>query len=119
MHCHYTIAAAMMKRENEATRPPAMTRFTGKVALVTGGGGGAIVNVGSITGIRGTEAMVAYSASKSGVTALTASLALDHAGDNIRVNAIAGGDPHPHGRQHARASGGPGAGHGPAAGEAP
>ncbi|MEQ8966939.1 MAG: SDR family NAD(P)-dependent oxidoreductase [Azospirillaceae bacterium] len=51
-------------------------------------GGGAIVNVGSITGIRGTEAMVAYSASKSGITAMTASLALDHAGDGIRVNAV-------------------------------
>ena len=59
------------------------------IPLMRRGGGGAIVNVGSITGIRGTEAMVAYSASKSGVTALTASLALDHAGDNIRVNAIA------------------------------
>jgi len=51
-------------------------------------GGGAIVNVGSITGIRGTENMVAYSASKSGITTLTASLALDLAGDNIRVNAV-------------------------------
>lgn len=51
-------------------------------------GGGAIVNVGSITGIRGTEAMVAYSASKSGITTLTASLALDLAKDNIRVNAV-------------------------------
>ena len=52
------------------------------------GGGGAIVNVGSITGIRGTEAMVAYSASKSGIVAMTASLALDLANDNIRVNVV-------------------------------
>src|SRR5262244_936130 len=35
------------------------------IPLMRRGGGGAIVNVGSITGIRGTEAMVAYSASKS------------------------------------------------------
>jgi meso-butanediol dehydrogenase/(S,S)-butanediol dehydrogenase/diacetyl reductase len=51
-------------------------------------GGGAIVNVGSITGIRGTESMVAYSASKSGIVSMTSSLALDHAKDNIRVNAV-------------------------------
>lgn len=51
-------------------------------------GGGAIVNVGSITGIRGTENMVAYSASKSGIVSMTSSLALDHAKDNIRVNAV-------------------------------
>ncbi|MER9215966.1 SDR family oxidoreductase [Mesorhizobium sp. M0663] len=51
-------------------------------------GGGAIVNVGSITGIRGTENMIAYSASKSGITTLTASLALDLARDRIRVNAV-------------------------------
>jgi NAD(P)-dependent dehydrogenase (short-subunit alcohol dehydrogenase family) len=51
-------------------------------------GGGSIVNVGSITGIRGTEEMVAYSASKSGIVAMTSSLALDLARDNIRVNAV-------------------------------
>jgi meso-butanediol dehydrogenase/(S,S)-butanediol dehydrogenase/diacetyl reductase len=51
-------------------------------------GGGAIVNVGSITGIRGTENMVAYSASKSGIVSMTSSLALDHAKDNIRVNSV-------------------------------
>jgi NAD(P)-dependent dehydrogenase (short-subunit alcohol dehydrogenase family) len=51
-------------------------------------GAGSIVNVGSITGIRGTENMVAYSASKSGITAMTASLALDLARENIRVNAV-------------------------------
>lgn len=51
-------------------------------------GGGAIVNVGSITGIRGTEEMVAYSASKSGIVSMTSSLALDLAAENIRVNAV-------------------------------
>lgn len=51
-------------------------------------GSGAIVNVGSITGIRGTENMVAYSASKSGITAMTASMALDLAPFGIRANAV-------------------------------
>lgn len=58
------------------------------VPAIRRSGGGAIVNVGSITGIRGTENMVAYSASKSGIVTLTASLALDLAPDRIRVNAV-------------------------------
>ena len=58
------------------------------VPAIRGGGGGAIVNVGSITGIRGTENMIAYSASKSGLISMTASLALDLAASNIRVNVV-------------------------------
>ncbi|MDY0414319.1 MAG: 1,6-dihydroxycyclohexa-2,4-diene-1-carboxylate dehydrogenase [Gammaproteobacteria bacterium] len=50
---------------------------------------GTIVNVSSIAtcGIN----RVPYSASKGGVNALTASLALEHAKDGIRVNAVATG----------------------------
>jgi NAD(P)-dependent dehydrogenase (short-subunit alcohol dehydrogenase family) len=58
------------------------------VPAIRRAGGGSIVNVGSITGIRGTENMVAYSASKSGIVSMTSSLALDLAKDNIRVNAV-------------------------------
>ncbi|MES2261755.1 MAG: 1,6-dihydroxycyclohexa-2,4-diene-1-carboxylate dehydrogenase [Pseudomonadota bacterium] len=50
---------------------------------------GAIVNISSIA-TRGIY-RIPYSASKGGVNALTASLALEHAQDGIRVNAVATG----------------------------
>jgi len=54
-------------------------------------GGGAIVNVASVNGIRGSGNLVAYGASKGGVVALTMALAIDHAVDRIRVNCVCPG----------------------------
>ena len=50
---------------------------------------GAIVNVSSVA-TRGIY-RIPYSAAKGGINALTASLAMEHAGDGIRVNAVATG----------------------------
>ena len=59
--------------------------------MVRAGTGGSIINIASIAGMVGLAAEPAYSASKGGVIALTRQLAIDHAEQRIRVNAIAPG----------------------------
>lgn len=54
-------------------------------------GRGSIVFTGSIDGMFGDYQVSAYTASKGAVHQLARSLALEHAKDNIRVNAIAPG----------------------------
>jgi NAD(P)-dependent dehydrogenase (short-subunit alcohol dehydrogenase family) len=54
-------------------------------------GGGAIVNIASISGIRGSKDRSAYGASKAGVINLTKVMAVELAPFDIRVNAIAPG----------------------------
>ena len=68
--------------------------LTSKHAIPTmiEGGGGAIINLSSINGLRaGWIADVHYSAAKGGVVAMTKNMAVHHGRDNIRVNAIAPG----------------------------
>ena len=55
------------------------------------GGGGAIVNLASISGMRGNVGRAAYGASKGGVVTMSQVMAVDLAGMGIRVNVIAPG----------------------------
>lgn len=61
------------------------------IPLMRERGGGAIVNVASVQGLAAQRAVVAYAASKGGVLALTRAMAVDHAGEGIRVNAVCPG----------------------------
>lgn len=51
-------------------------------------GGGAIVNIASLSGVRGEALQSPYSAAKGGVIALTRSAAAENAQRGIRVNAV-------------------------------
>lgn len=53
---------------------------------------GAIVNIASDWGLKGGANAVAYCASKGGLVLMTRAMAIDHADEGIRVNAVCPGD---------------------------
>ena len=59
--------------------------------VMRSGGGGAIVNISSINGMRGKFGQTNYSAAKAGVIGLTKALAKELARFNVTVNAVAPG----------------------------
>jgi NAD(P)-dependent dehydrogenase (short-subunit alcohol dehydrogenase family) len=62
------------------------------IPLMAAAGGGSIINTGSGWGIRGGADAVSYCASKGAVVNLTRAMAIDHGGQNIRVNCVCPGD---------------------------
>lgn len=61
--------------------------------MIMGGGGGAIINMASVAGLKGISAIPAYTAAKAGIIGMTRSIAI-HCQEQkyaIRVNSIAPG----------------------------
>lgn len=59
--------------------------------LMAARGGGAIVNISSVDGIRPDKGLGIYSASKAALINLTKAMALEWGGENVRANAICPG----------------------------
>jgi NAD(P)-dependent dehydrogenase (short-subunit alcohol dehydrogenase family) len=62
-----------------------------QLPLIEASGGGAIVNVASVSGIRGEAFQSAYSAAKGGVINLSKTVAVEYARRGIRVNTVCPG----------------------------
>lgn len=69
--------------------PAMLSRAAGEIMIPRGGG--KIVNIASISGVRGKAVLVGYSASKGALIQFTKALSAEWARHNIQVNAIAPG----------------------------
>ncbi len=58
------------------------------VPIMRQGGGGSIINMSSVAGLQGAPNFSGYCASKGGVRLFTKAVALECAGDRIRVNSV-------------------------------
>src|ERR1700674_1945295 len=73
------------------TRVNQLGCFLGMKAVVGAmerSGGGSIVNISSVAGLRGSPGAFAYSATKGGLRGMTKSAAIDLAARRIRVNSV-------------------------------
>ncbi len=61
------------------------------IPLLRKRGGGSIVNIASLSGMRADYGFAAYNAAKAGVINLTRTIGLDHAHENIRATAVCPG----------------------------
>jgi meso-butanediol dehydrogenase/(S,S)-butanediol dehydrogenase/diacetyl reductase len=61
------------------------------IPLLRKRGGGSIVNIASISGVRADYGFAAYNAAKAGVINLSRTIALDHAQEGIRATAVCPG----------------------------
>jgi NAD(P)-dependent dehydrogenase (short-subunit alcohol dehydrogenase family) len=57
-------------------------------AMRASGNGGSIINISSVVGLIGVPGCTSYAAAKGGVRLMTKTIALECAGDKIRVNSV-------------------------------
>ena len=75
--------------ENNLTGPFLMMKAA--IPAMVAGGGGSIINVSSLAGIRAVPGGPAYCATKAGLIHLTKQVALDYGKNNVRCNVICPG----------------------------
>src|SRR4051812_36458095 len=80
--------AALFERHMRVNQLGVFLGMKAVVPLMERSGGGAIVNLSSVAGLRGSPGAIAYSATKWAVRGMTKAAALDLAPRKIRVNSV-------------------------------
>jgi NAD(P)-dependent dehydrogenase (short-subunit alcohol dehydrogenase family) len=81
---------ASWRRQSEINLDSVFLGTKAAVPLIAGAGGGSIVNISSVAGLKGVAGLAGYCATKGGVRLFTKAVALEcaQAKNNIRVNSI-------------------------------